>query len=153
VPLAVALGLITFLIGFFPLLGEWAVYIPVSIYLLVFQHRPVAASAYFLIGVAITVGSTLVLRPKLAAHSAERFNFYWMLVGLVTGVYAFGIPGIVLGPAILGFAKAIMDTLVGEVKYETSLLKEERAQRAEEQRTEETAARESAREDLSPAAR
>ncbi len=131
VPLAVALALVTFLIGFFPILGEWAVYIPVSVFLLVFQHRPAAAAAYLLIGLAMTVGSSLVLRPKLAAHSAERFNFYWMLVGLVTGVYAFGIPGVVLGPAILGFAKAIMDTLVGDVKYETSLLKEERAQRTE----------------------
>ncbi|MET0625345.1 MAG: AI-2E family transporter [Pyrinomonadaceae bacterium] len=149
VPLAVALALVTFLIGFFPLLGEWAVYIPVSVYLLVFQQRPGAAAAYLLIGVAMTVGSSLALRPKLAAHSAQRFNFYWMFIGLVAGVYAFGIPGVVLGPAILGFAKAIMDTLVGEVKYETSLLKEERAQR-----TEETAARASEEgKDLSPAAR
>lgn len=132
VPLAVALALVTFLIGFFPILGEWAVYIPVSIFLLVFQHRPGAAAAYILIGVAMTVCSSLLLRPKLAAYSAGRFNFYWMLVGLVTGVYAFGIPGVVLGPAILGFAKAIMDTLVGDVKYETSLLKEERAQAREE---------------------
>ena len=149
VPLAVALALVTFVIGFFPVLGEWAVYIPVSVFLLVFQHRPGAAAAYLLIGVAMTIGSSLVLRPKLAARSAERFNFYWMLVGLVTGVYAFGIPGVVLGPAILGFAKAIMDTLVGDVKYETSLLKEERAQASEE-----TAARAAEeREDLSPAAR
>ncbi|MDT7689248.1 MAG: hypothetical protein QOJ70_3432 [Acidobacteriota bacterium] len=149
VPLAVALALVTFLVGFFPLVGEWAVYIPIAIYLLVFQHRPGAAGAYLLIGLAITICSSLVIRPKLAARSAERFNFYWMLVGLVTGVYAFGIPGVVLGPAILGFAKAIMDTLVGEVKYETSLLKEERAQRTEET----AAARAAAKEDLSPAAR
>ncbi|MBV8857383.1 MAG: AI-2E family transporter [Acidobacteria bacterium] len=148
VPLAVALALVTFLVGFFPLLGEWAIYIPVSIYLLVFQHRPGAAGAYLLIGLAMTIGSSLVLRPKLAARSAERFNFYWMLVGLVTGVYAFGIPGVVLGPAILGFAKAIMDTLVGDVKYETSLLKEERAQ------AKEGAVRAAEEEkDLSPAAR
>ncbi len=33
-----------------------------------------------------------------------------------------------LGPAILGFSKAVLDTLAGEVRYETSLLKEERAQ-------------------------
>jgi predicted PurR-regulated permease PerM len=136
VPLAVALALLTFLIGFFPLLGEWAVYIPVSVYLLVFQHRPGAALAYLLIGLAMTLGSSLVWRPKLAARGAERFNFYWMLVGLVAGTYAFGIPGIILGPAILGFAKAIMDTLVGDVKYETSLLKEERAQRTEEAKAE-----------------
>lgn len=132
VPLAVALALVTFLIGFFPLLGEWAVYIPVSIYLLVFRNEPNAAAIYLLVGVVMTACSSFIVRPKLAARTAERFNFYWMLVGLVAGVYAFGIPGVVLGPAILGFAKAIMDTLVGEVKYETSLLKEERTQRAEE---------------------
>jgi predicted PurR-regulated permease PerM len=136
VPLAVALALLVFLVGFFPLLGEWAVYIPVSIYLLVFHHDPTAATVYLLIGLALTACSTLVVRPKLAARTAQRFNFYWMLVGLVAGVYAFGIPGVVLGPAILGFAKAIMDTLVGDVKYETSLLKEERTQKAEESKEE-----------------
>jgi predicted PurR-regulated permease PerM len=129
VPLAVVLALVTFLIGFFPLLGEWAVYIPISIFLLVFQNSPTSAAAYLLIGVAMTASSSLILRPKLAAFGAQRFNFYWMLIGLVAGVFTFGIPGIVLGPAILGFAKAILDTLVGDVKYETSLLKEERAQR------------------------
>ena len=132
VPLAVVLALVTFLIGFFPLLGEWAVYIPVSVFLLVFQNNPTAAFLYLLIGVAMTASSSLILRPKLAALGAQRFNFYWMLVGLVAGVFTFGIPGIVLGPAILGFSKAILDTLVGDVKYETSLLKEERAQRDEE---------------------
>ena len=132
VPLAVVLALVTFVIGFFPLLGEWAVYIPVSVFLLVFQNNPTGAAAYLLIGVAMTASSSLILRPKLAALGAQRFNFYWMLVGLVAGVFTFGIPGIVLGPAILGFAKAIMDTLVGDVKYETSLLKEERAQAREE---------------------
>jgi len=129
VPLAVALALLTFLVGFFPLLGEWAIYIPISVYLLVFRGQPGAALTYLLIGFAMTAASSLILRPKLAAGGA--FNFYWMLIALVAGVYAFGIPGIVLGPAILGFAKAVIDTLVGDVKYETSLLKEERAQAAE----------------------
>jgi len=132
VPLAVALALAAFLVGFFPLLGVWVVYVPVSVYLLVFRDDPTAAAVYLGIGVAITIGSSLFLRPLLASQEAEAFNFYWMLVGLVAGVYAFGIPGIVLGPAILGFSKAVMDTLAGEVKYETSLLKEERAQRDEE---------------------
>jgi predicted PurR-regulated permease PerM len=136
VPLAVALALAAFLVGFFPLLGVWVVYIPVSIYLLVFRDDPTAAGIYLAIGVALTIGSSLVLRPLLATKEAGAFNFYWMLVALVSGVYAFGIPGVVLGPAILGFAKAVMDTLAGEVKYETSLLKEERAQRDDERRAE-----------------
>ena len=140
VPLAVVLALVVFLVGFLPVLGEWAVYVPVSVYLLVFRDEPGAALAYLLIGVAVTACSSFLVRPKLAARTAQRFNFYWMLVGLIAGVYAFGIPGIVLGPAILGFAKAITDTLVGEVKYETSLLKEEKAQQSESLKAESTEA-------------
>lgn len=131
VPLAVVLGLVTFLLGFFPLLGEWAVYIPISVYLFVFRNDPVGAGIYLSIGIAMTLGSSLLLRPKLASASAQRFNFYWMLVALVAGVYVFGIAGVVLGPAILGFVKAVADTLFGDVRYETSLLKEEVQQQSE----------------------
>jgi len=131
VPLAVALALAAFLVGFFPLLGVWVVYVPVSIYLLVFRDDPTAAAVYFVVGTLITVVSTTFLRPFLASREAKAFNFFWMLVALVAGVLVFGIPGIVLGPAILGFAKAVLDTLVGDVRYETSLLKEERDQRAD----------------------
>jgi predicted PurR-regulated permease PerM len=133
VPLAVVLAITTFLIGFFPLLGEWAVYIPISIYLLAFRHDPTAATIYLIAGLLMTLGSSLLLRPRLAARGsgAGGFNFYWMLVALVAGVYTFGIPGIVLGPAILGFIKAVFDTLLGNIKYETSLLKSDREQQAD----------------------
>lgn len=127
VPLAVALALAAFLIGFLPLLGVWMIYIPVSIYLLVFRDQPTAAALYFIVGVLLTIASSMFLRPLLASRGTHRFNFYWMLVALMAGVYTFGVPGIVLGPVILGFVKAIADTLFGDVRYETSLLKEEQA--------------------------
>jgi len=79
----------------------------------------------------MTLGSSVFLRPKLASAGAHRFNFYWMLVALVAGVYVLGIAGVVLGPAILGFVKAVADTLFGNVRYETSLLKEEVTQQNE----------------------
>ena len=122
VPLAVALATLTFLIGFFPLLGEWAIYIPVSVFLLVFQHAPISAALYLGTGVCLTISSSLLLRPKLASAGNRQFNFYWMLVALVAGVFSFGIPGIVLGPVILGFVKALSETLLGNVKPATSLL-------------------------------
>jgi predicted PurR-regulated permease PerM len=136
IPLALVLSIVTFLTGFFPLLGEWAVYVPVSVYLLVFRNDPVGASVYLVVGIIMTVGSSLLLRPRVAASGAGRFNFYWMFLALIAGVYTFGIPGIVLGPAIIGFVKAISDTLVGRVRYETSLLKEEKVQQAEQQQEE-----------------
>jgi predicted PurR-regulated permease PerM len=131
VPLPVVLGLLTFLIGFFPLLGEWAIYVPISIYLLVFRNQPASAVIYLSVGLLMTLGSSLLLRPRLASAGARRFSFYWMLLALVAGVYMFGIPGIVLGPAILGFVKAVADTLLGDVRYETSLLKSEDEQQGQ----------------------
>lgn len=125
VPLAVVLGILTFLTGFFPLVGEWIVYVPVAIYLYVFRHQPVSALIYLIVGILITLNSSLLLRPKLASAGTKHFNFYWMLLALVAGVFVFGIPGIVLGPAILGFVKAVADTMLGDIKYETSLLKSE----------------------------
>jgi predicted PurR-regulated permease PerM len=132
IPLAVVLALVTFLIGFFPLAGEWAIYVPVSIYLFVFRGDHLSAGIYFSVGLMMTIGSSLVLRPKLASQGARRFNFYWMFLSLVAGVYVFGIPGIVLGPSILGFVKAVSDTLFGDVRYETSLLKSENEQQKQE---------------------
>jgi predicted PurR-regulated permease PerM len=61
-----------------------------------------------------------------------------MLLGLVAGVYMFGIPGIVLGPAILGFVKAVADTIFGDVRYETSLLKSEKENEQQDQLTPES---------------
>jgi len=136
VPLALVLAIVTFLTGFFPLLGEWAIYVPVSVYLLVFRNDPVGASIYLAIGIVMTAGSSLLLRPRVAASGAGRFNFYWMFLALIAGVYTFGIPGIVLGPAIIGFVKAISDTLVGKISYENSLLKEEKVQQAEQEQEE-----------------
>lgn len=131
VPLAIVLAIVTFLVGFFPLVGEWAIYVPISVYLFVFRHDPVNASIYLTIGIMLTICSSLILRPKLASAGAKRFSFYWMLLALVSGVYVFGIPGIVLGPAILGFVKAVADTIFGDVRYETSLLKTEDEQQSQ----------------------
>ena len=139
IPLALVLSIVTFLTGFFPLLGEWAIYVPVSVYLLIFRNDPIGASIYLAIGIMMTVGSSLLLRPRVAASGAGRFNFYWMFLALIAGVYTFGIPGIVLGPAIIGFVKAISDTLLGNISYETSLLKEEKVQQAEQEQEEKLA--------------
>ncbi|HYE73782.1 MAG TPA: AI-2E family transporter [Blastocatellia bacterium] len=130
VPLALVLGIVTFLVGFFPLIGEWAIYIPVSIYLFVFRHDPVSGAIYLIGGILLTLSSSLLLRPRLASGTTRQFSFYWMLLALVAGVYTFGIPGIVLGPAILGFTKSVVDTLFGSVKYKESLLAvEERSEK------------------------
>jgi predicted PurR-regulated permease PerM len=112
VPLAPVLAILSFVIGFFPIVGSWAVYVPVAAWLLVFRDAPGAAIAMVLIGFFVnTLFISNYLRPKLAAEKSRVLNFYWMFVGLVTGVYTFGIAGILLGPILIGLLKAVVDTV------------------------------------------
>jgi predicted PurR-regulated permease PerM len=60
-----------------------------------------------------TIYISTFLRPKIAAERSHVLNFYWMLLALITGVYTFGLVGILLGPVVIGLLKAILDTLTG----------------------------------------
>jgi predicted PurR-regulated permease PerM len=112
VPLAGVLVILSFIIGFFPIVGSWSVYVPVGLWLLVFRESPAQAVALIAIGFFVnTLYISTILRPKIAAEKSKVLNFYWMLVGLVTGVFTFGLVGVLLGPMIIGLLKAIVDTI------------------------------------------
>jgi predicted PurR-regulated permease PerM len=112
VPLAGVLAIVSFVIGFFPIVGSWSVYVPVALWLLIFRDAPTQALIMLVVGFAVnTVYISTFLRPKIAAERSKVLNQYWMLVGLVTGVYTFGLVGILLGPILIGLLKAILDTI------------------------------------------
>ena len=112
VPLAGVLAILSFIIGFFPIVGSWSIYVPVAAWLLVFRNAPLQATLMIVIGTLLnTLFISMYLRPKLAAERSRVLNFYWMFVGLVTGVYTFGLAGILLGPILIGLLKAVVDTL------------------------------------------
>lgn len=118
VPLAAALAVLSFVIGFFPIVGSWSVYVPVALWLYVFRGAPLAALLMLAAGFLVnTVFISTYLRPKLAAERSRVLNFFWMFVGLVTGVYAFGLPGIILGPMLIGLLKAIVDTAAAPASW------------------------------------
>ncbi len=112
VPLAGVLAILSFIIGFFPIVGSWSVYVPVGLWLFVFREAPISGFALIAIGFFLnTIFISTYLRPKIAAEKSKILNFYWMLVGLITGVYTFGIVGVLLGPMVIGLLKAIVDTI------------------------------------------
>jgi predicted PurR-regulated permease PerM len=121
VPLAGVLAIISFVIGFFPIVGSWSVYLPVAAWLAVFRDAPGQAIAMVLIGFFVnTVYISTFLRPKIAAERSKVLNFYWMLVALITGVYTFGLVGILLGPMLIGLLKAILDTIMSAPTWQWS---------------------------------
>jgi predicted PurR-regulated permease PerM len=128
VPLAGVLAIVSFIIGFFPIVGSWSVYVPVGLWLLVFREAPAQAIALIAIGFFVnTIYISTYLRPKIAAEKSKVLNFYWMLVGLITGVYTFGIVGVLLGPMVIGLLKAIIDTITATSSWR--LLEDEEAVR------------------------
>jgi predicted PurR-regulated permease PerM len=115
VPLALVLAIVSFFIGFFPVVGSWSVYVPVAIYLMVFHDNVLGGVLMILIGFFVnTIFMSLYLRPKIAAERSQVLNFYWMFIALVTGVYTFGIVGIVIGPVLIAVLKAILDAIATE---------------------------------------
>jgi predicted PurR-regulated permease PerM len=118
VPLAAVLALLSFVIGFFPIVGSWSVYVPVAIWLAIFREAYVSAVLVLAIGfLGNTLFMSMYLRPKLAAKKSRVLNFYWMFIGLVTGVYTFGIVGILLGPIVIGLLKAVFDTVTAQTSW------------------------------------
>lgn len=112
VPLAAPLAVVSFIIGFFPIVGSWSVYVPVAIWLAIFRNAMGEAIAMVVIGTLVnTVFISTYLRPKIAADRSRVLNFYWMFVALVTGVYTFGLAGILIGPILIGLLKAVVDTV------------------------------------------
>ncbi len=112
VPLAAVLAVASFIIGFFPIVGSWSIYVPVAGWLLIFDNNLVGALVVLFVGFFVnTIFISTYLRPKLAAERSGVLNFYWMFVGLVTGVYTFGLPGILLGPILIGLLKGVVDTV------------------------------------------
>lgn len=121
VPLAGVLAIVSFIIGFFPIVGSWSVYLPVAAWLAVFRNQPGQALAMITVGVLVnTLFISMFLRPKIAAERSKVLNFYWMLVALVTGVYTFGLVGILLGPMLIGLLKAILDTITSAPAWQWS---------------------------------
>jgi predicted PurR-regulated permease PerM len=118
VPLAAVLAILSFIIGFFPIVGSWSVYVPVAAWLLVFRDSPVKAGLMLLVGFLLnTLFISTYLRPKIAAERSGVLNFYWMFVALVTGVYAFGLAGILLGPILIGLLKAVVDSVTAQTSW------------------------------------
>lgn len=115
VPLAVVLAIVSFFIGFLPIVGSWVVYVPVALYLVVFRGEVLGGIAMATIGFTVnTLFLSLYLRPKIAAEKSDVLNFYWMFLALVTGVYTFGLVGVIIGPVLIGVLKAIFETVTGE---------------------------------------
>jgi predicted PurR-regulated permease PerM len=93
--------------------------VPVALWLVVFRDATGSAIAMIVIGTLVnTVFISTYLRPKIAADRSKVLNFYWMFIALITGVYTFGLAGILLGPILIGLLKAVIDTVTARTSWQ-----------------------------------
>jgi len=103
VPSPVFLGILTAVFALLPLVGTWLVWVPASLYLF-FIHID---DGLWWKGLVLALYGTLVisfidnfLRPKFIGNNA-KVHPALILIGVLGGLYVFGLVGFMLGPLIL----------------------------------------------------
>lgn len=106
VPNALFLTLVAVILGVLPIIGTTIVWLPVAIYTLVSQGT--------LPGIGIAVFGLLsnfveeFLRPIIIARKTQ-INSALILIGMIGGIFLFGILGVILGPLIVGYLLILLE--------------------------------------------
>ncbi len=106
-PSPLLLGLLTAFASIIPPLGTALVWVPASAYL--FFSGEAGRGAILLVwGTLVVASSDNLIRPYLISGRSE-ISFLTVLLGILGGLAAFGLSGIIIGPIILGLFLAILE--------------------------------------------
>lgn len=101
VPNALVLTLIAIILSMIPILGAWLVWLPVSLVLIV--SGDVWAGITLILYGALFVSIIDNVLRFLMLSKGSRLNIPLSVIGLVGGIYTFGVAGLVLGPLIISY--------------------------------------------------
>lgn len=101
VPQALLLTIFAIFASIIPIVGPWLVWVPAAIYLF-FVGNTGAAIGFALYSAILVSSIDNVLRPYIVARKTGVSSVI-VLVGMIGGLFVFGILGIILGPLILSY--------------------------------------------------
>lgn len=101
IPRALLLTIIAIFASMFPLFGPWVVWLPAVIYLFV-QGNVAAGIAFTIYGVLAVSSLDNILRPYIVSRKSS-ISPVVALVGMIGGLFVFGLLGLILGPLILAY--------------------------------------------------
>jgi len=107
VPKALILTVIAAIVSIIPFLGSWLVWLPIGLLLLI-TGNTFAGVALLLYGALFVSSIDNILRPIIISRSSD-LPIVVSVVGIIGGLYLFGIAGLVLGPLILAYAMIIIE--------------------------------------------
>jgi predicted PurR-regulated permease PerM len=106
VPNALLLTFFAILTGILPIIGPALIWIPVVIYLLI-AGNTVPAIGVLVFGLICSSIDNL-LRPIFVSRRT-KLNPVVALIGMIGGLFLFGILGVILGPLILSYLLILLD--------------------------------------------
>lgn len=101
VPLPIFLGVLTFFLILFPLIGAVFIWLPATIWLFMTTDSVLIAAGFLLWCLVSLVG--ILLKPAIIGTRADLPMFF-VLMSIMGGVAAFGAVGVILGPILLAIA-------------------------------------------------
>ena len=104
---ALLLTIIAIFAAIIPILGAWLVWVPVVIYLFI-SGRTGAAIFLLLYGSILVSWIDNILLPYIVSRKANVSSAV-VLVGMLGGLFVFGILGLILGPLILSYLVILLD--------------------------------------------
>lgn len=104
---ALILTLVSILVGILPIIGSWLVWIPVDVYLFA-TGRTGPAIGLLIYGLIIISWVDTLIRP-LVMSKRTKINSGILLIGMIGGLYVFGVLGLVLGPLILAYLLIVLE--------------------------------------------
>ena len=111
VPNALLLTVIMCVAGIFPLIGTAIVWIPITLFLFI-EGNTGAAFGVILFGIFSSVVDNF-LRPIIVSRKSKMHPAI-LLVGMIGGLYAFGVLGFILGPLILAYLLILLEVYQGK---------------------------------------
>ena len=107
VPKALILTVVAILVSLIPFLGSWLVWLPVGL-LMIITGNTFGGIALLLYGALFVSVLDNIIRPIFMSRHSD-LPVVVSIVGIIGGLYLFGIAGLVLGPLILAYAMIIID--------------------------------------------
>jgi predicted PurR-regulated permease PerM len=105
---------ITTVFALVPFFGAWSIWVPVCLYQLLYEERPLAAGLLALycatvVGLADNIVKTMVL------HGQSRLHPLLALLSVLGGVAALGPIGILVGPMVVVFLQTLLNIMQREL--------------------------------------
>ncbi|HML04598.1 MAG TPA: AI-2E family transporter [Methanobacterium sp.] len=103
-PYAILLGIISGIAMFIPIIGPWIVYGAIGIFSILIGNTFQGAMV-ILFGWIIETSTDFYIRPRIAVEYSEIHPLVFLL-GFIYGAVTLGVPGLFIGPLILGITYA-----------------------------------------------